>query len=620
MRTTSTTQRTPDKMGSLIRMQRKRTLAIAAMATAVGLTAAACGSNSSGSSASGSAVYNAANTGVVNASSKVGGTLNLADSSGFDHLDPGATYQATTWDLYRLFNRSMLAFKDVSGSAGLQLQGDLATGLGVSSDNNQVWTYHIQPNAKFSDGTTITTADVKYAIERSNFDSTATVKGGPSYFGALIQNTTSYKGPFADKNTADGVSGIVTPDATTITFKLTQPFADFNYLMTLLQTTPIERSKDAGASYDTDLAKDTFTGQYEVQSYKPGTSMVLVPNPQYDAASDPNKVHTRYATKINISLGVTASTLDQNLLQGSTGIDLRGIGLSTATQAQVLANPKEKANSDDTTDGFETFMSVNTTLAPLDNLYCRQAIEWAVNKKSVQDVSGGAVGGGAIATTVLPTNNTAYVQADQYVTPGEEGDAAKAKADVATCKTQEGSAFNGSFALATYNTSDNSKMIAAADVVQQNLNNIGFNVTINQYSYGQNTFFSSTAGLPSFATSHRIGLSLWAWGADFPTGYGYMDQILTKDGINPAGNSYNLSYWNNSTFDGYMNQALSATSASETNADYAKADAYAMSQAVVVPLLYQTVLLYRAPSVTNVTVTQAYGMYDYNLLGTTATN
>jgi peptide/nickel transport system substrate-binding protein len=601
-------------------MLKKRILATVAVIGGVALTSTACGSSSGGSSASGAAQYNAANASIVNASSTVGGTLKLSDSSGFDSLDPGVTYEATSWDLFRMFDRTMLAFKDKPGTAGLQLEGDLATGPATGSSNNTVWTYHIQPNAKFSDGTTITSADIKYAIERSNFDSTATVHGGPSYFASLLQNSTNYTGPFKDKNASDGVSGIETPNATTITFKLNQPFADFNYLMTLLQTSPIERSKEQGSSYGTNISGDSFTGQYEVQSYKPGSSLVLVPNPDFDSSSDPNKVHVRYASKVVLSLGVDASTIDQDLLQGSTGLDVRGIGVSSSTQAQVLGNPKQKANADDATTGFQTFMSVNTTVAPLTNLACRQAIEWAVNKQQVQDVSGGSVGGGTIATTVLPTNNTAYVAQDQYATGGHEGDAAKAKALVSTCKSELGSSFNPSFALATYNTSDNKKMIAAADVIQQNLDAIGFNVTINQYSYGTGAFFTSDAGLPSFASSHRIGLSLWAWGADFPTGYGYMDMILTKDGISSAGSSYDMSYWDSSTFDGYMKAALSATSTTETNADYAKADQYAMSQAVIVPLLDQTDLLYRPTDTTNVTVSQAYGMYDYNIIGTTASN
>ena len=602
-------------MGSLITMRKKRIFAMVAAVSAVGLVASACGGKSA-SSAGSSTNFNAANTSIVNASAKNGGTLKLASSSTFDSLDGGVTYQATTWDLYRMFDRTMLAAKDQPGTAGLELEGDLATGPATGTDNNTVWTYNIQPNAKYSDGNTITAADVKYAIERSNFDASGTLSGGPSYFANLIQNTTNYQGPFKDKNASNGVSGIVVKSPTTIEFHLKQSFADFNYLMTLPQTTPVERSKEQGTSYSTNVAGDSFTGAYEVQSYSPGKSLVLVPNPDYSSASDPNGVHVRNASKVVMTLGLDQTTVDQDLLQGSEDIDIHGLGVGTATQSKILQDPSLKALSDVANSGMQMYMQVNTQVAPLTNVDCRRAIEWAVNKKQVQNVAGGSIGGGAIATTVLPTSNTAYVDEDQYASPGEEGDASKAEAEVATCKTALGSAYTNTFSLATYDTQSHPKFIAAAQVIQQNLKAIGFNVTINQYNYGDNTFFKDAGG-ESFAKSHSIGLSLWAWSADFPTGYGYMDQILGKDGIQPSGISYNMAYWNDSTYAADMTAALSASTPAATNAAYAKADHYAMSQAVLVPLLNMSNLLYRSPNTTNVTVSQFYGMYDYSILGTT---
>lgn len=596
-------------------MRKKRIVAITAAVSAVGLAAAACGSNAgstAGVSSSGGSGFNAALTSIVNQSTSVGGTLKLEDSTDFDYLDPGETYEATTWDLYRLFDRTMLTFKQVPGSTGLQYEGDLATSW-TPSNNNKTWSFTIVDNAKFSNGDPITTKDIAYAIERSNFDSTGAIHGGPTYFASLIQNTNDYKGPYKDPT--GQVSGILTPDATHITFNLTQSFADFPYLMTLLQTSPIEPTHDAAAAYDTAISKDLFTGQYTVSSYNPQSSLKLIPNPNFVSASDPNHVHTRYANAVDVSLKVDSTTVDQNLLSGASNLDVHGLGVSQGTQSIVLADPKDKANADSALSGFEQFMSVNTTLEPFTDINCRQAVEWAVDKKQVQDVSGGTTAGGTIATTVLPSVNTGYQESDQYATPGESGDQKKATELVQKCKTDLGTSFNPSFTLATYDKASHPKFVAAANVIAQDLNAIGFQVTVQQYSYS-NAFFQSTAGLPSFAASHRIGLSMFAWGADFPTGYGYMDMILTKDGISSAGSSYNLSYWDNSTFDGLMDQALSASSASQTNADYAKADQYAMSQAVIVPLLYMSDLLYRPSSTTNVTVSQAYGMYDYSIIGT----
>jgi peptide/nickel transport system substrate-binding protein len=549
----------------------------------------------------------------VNQSTSVGGTLKLESSSTFDYLDPGATYEATTWNLYRLFDRTLLAFKQEPGSTGLQVEGDLAK-TWTGSNSNKTWTVTLVPNAKYSDGNTITAQDVAYAIERSNY-APDTITGGPTYFKNLLDDTGNYQGPYKDPT--GHVSGITVQNATTIVFNLNQSFADFPYLLTLPQTTPIEKAKDPGKSYGTDIKGDSFTGQYMVSSYNPQSSLDLVPNPDFDASSDPNGVHKRYASAVNISLGVNGSTVDQNLLQGSSNLDIHGLGVSTGTQSIVLANPKDKANADVAQSGGNEYMQVNTQLKPFDNINCRQAVEWAINKTQVQDVSGGASAGGQIATTVLPPTNTGYKAADQYATGGEQGDLAKAQSLFNTCKAQEGGSFNPSFTLATYDKESHPKFAAAAEVVEQNLDKVGFNVTIQEYNYST-AFFQTAAGLPSFAdsSSHRIGLSLWAWYADFPTGYGFMDQILTKAGISQNGSSYDLSYWDSSTFDNDLSEALAAGTPAETQADYAKADAYAMSQAVIVPLLYMSNLLYRPPNTTNVTVSQAYGAYDYSIIGT----
>jgi peptide/nickel transport system substrate-binding protein len=99
-----------------------------------------------------------------------------------------------------------------------------------------------------------------------------------------------------------------------------------------------------------------------------------------------------------------------------------------------------------------------------------------------------------------------------------------------------------------------------------------------------------------------------------------MDELLTSAGISSSGDSYDLSYWDDPKFDNYLSQALAAPTAAQTDADYAAADQYAMSQAVLVPLLYETDLLYRPAATTNVMFSEAYGMYDYGMLGTTASN
>ena len=116
------------------------------------------GSGSGGSGSSSSASFNAAVTKVVNPSSHKGGTLTFGDSSTPDSTDPGNTYYAFMWNLTRLYTMPLMTYKSCPGKCGLQVVPDLATGPGVVSDNGLTWTYHIQPDVKFEDGTMVTSA------------------------------------------------------------------------------------------------------------------------------------------------------------------------------------------------------------------------------------------------------------------------------------------------------------------------------------------------------------------------------------------------------------------------------------------------------------------------------
>ena len=60
----------------------------------------------------------------------------------------------------------------------------IATSLGQVSANGLVWTYHLKPGLKFEDGTPVTSADVKYAVERT-YDR-AVLANGPTYFPVLL--------------------------------------------------------------------------------------------------------------------------------------------------------------------------------------------------------------------------------------------------------------------------------------------------------------------------------------------------------------------------------------------------------------------------------------------------
>ena len=108
---------------------------------------------------------------------------------------------------------------------------------------------------------------------------------------------------------------------------------------------------------------------------------------------------------------------------------------------------------------------------------------------------------------------------------------------------------------------------------------------------------------------------MMAWGADWPTGYGFLQQITDGGAIKASGNS-NLSELNDPKVNSMLSSAIQNTDAASRTTAWGQIDKAVMGDAAIVPLTYRLDLLYRPPNATNVTVTPAYGMYDYLNIGT----
>ncbi len=453
-----------------------------------------------GGGSSSSAAYNAAITSVVNPSSAKGGTINFGNSNTPESLDPGNIYYAYEWNFSRLYTMPLMTYKSCPGQCGLQVVPDLATGPGQVSDNGLTWTYHIQPNVKFEDGTTVTSKDVKYAVERT-FDR-GVFPLGPAYFpGLLGGNAAKYPGPYKDKaKDKMGLTAVDTPDATTIVFHLAKPFADFDYVAAIPQTAPVPPNKDTGANYQ---LHPISTGPYMVQSYQLNKQLTLVPNPNWNPSTDPNA--KQLASKIVETMNVNANDIDNRLFAGDLQVDAAGTGVQAAGRAKLLSTPSLKASADDPLSGFTWFTAINTTLAPLNNVHCRMAIEYAANKTDYQNAYGGPVGG-AIASTVSPTNVVGHKSFDLYgATTNPNGDVAKAKQELQACGQPNG------FSTGIAYRSDRPKEVATAQALQASLGQVGIKLSL--HGFPTSTYSADFAGVPKYVAQHNIGLTTLRLGA-----------------------------------------------------------------------------------------------------------
>lgn len=590
--------------GAFLSMQNRKTAAAIAVAVAVSLGASACSGSDSdgkGGSGGGNAKADAALTSIVNPTDKKGGTVTYEHASGPDSLDPGDTYYGWVQNFSRLYGRSLVTFKPAAGDEGLEVVPDLATSLGKPSADAKTWTYTLRKGVKFEDGTEVTSKDVKYAVERSNFAPEA-LSNGPTYFKAYLEGGDKYKGPYKDKS-AEGLKSIETPDDYTIVFKLNKPFADMDYLATFSQTAPVPQKADKGASY---VQKIVSSGPYKFSAYDEGKGATLVRNPEWDPKTDP--IRKALPDKIELKFNVNATTIDDHLLDDTITAGIEGTGLQSKTQPKVLAKAAEKAKTDNPYGGVLQYMALNVNVKPFDNIECRKAVQYAVDKQSLIDAIGGSVKGDP-ATTVIPPSVAGYKKFDLYPTEGNKGDIAKAKEHLAKCGQPNG------FKTTLTARSDRPDEILAATQLQNSLKKIGITAEIKQFP--ANKYFTDFAGVPNWVHKNNAGMLMMQWGADWPTGFGFLDQIVNGTAIKPSGGT-NLMELDDKGVNDLLVKGIGTVDTEARNATWGEVDQKVMENASVVPLAYRKSLLYRPDSAANVTVTNAYlGMYDYLLMTST---
>jgi peptide/nickel transport system substrate-binding protein len=551
--------------------------------------------------------FNAATKGIVNASTKTGGTLNYVATDDFDSLDPVRTYYAYGITFQRYFSRTLMAFDAKPGVAGTKPVPDLATAPGALTDGGKTVTYTLKDGIKFQDGTPITSKDIKYAVERDFAQDQ--VPGGPTYFKDMLDQGQNYPGPYKDTDPNHlGLKSVLTPDDKTIVFHLASPYSDFDALLTMPIDAPVPQKVDldpakGGSKYQNNVVS---SGPYMIQSYEPKKSLVLVKNPAWDQSTD--TIRHQLVDKVTVTMGLDSEDMDHRLLSGQADIEIESTGLQAAQQTQVLRDPKLKENADNPTTGFTRGFALDPQVPELANVDCRRAIEYAMNKVDLQTARGGPNGGGDFASTMAPPTLPGYQAFDLYPSGADHtGDLAKAKEELTKCGKPNGFHTN----IATTNKGKGPKFATA---MQAALARVGITADIQQFD--SSSYYSTTIGTPSNVHSKDLGIMVMGWGADFPTGFGYFSAISdSRKILQPGGNS-NWAEVNEPTIDAALDDMLVTTDQAKKAADVQTIDHKLLEQAYYAPAVYDKALTYRNPRLTNVYVTGAAGMYDFVSIGT----
>jgi peptide/nickel transport system substrate-binding protein len=567
---------------------------------ALGLVAAACGSSGGGGSAAqpGGAAPTASEK-ISHPSDKKGGTLRPLSDADCDYWDPGRTYYAHCLDEERWINRQLLTYAPKPGPA--ELVPDIATAVPAPPADLMTWKYTLKTGIKFEDGTVITSKDIKYAVER-NF-ATDVINGGPTYFKDFLDDPKDpYPGPYKDTS-ADklGLKTVETPDDQTIIFHTNKPMPDWNFVMASIWGSPVPRAKDTGARY---TFHPVSSGPYKIESYKPGKSITFVRNDQWDPSTD--TVNKALPNRIEEIQGLDLADIDNRIMNGDGDFYTGQTGVQIAAQNTILGNPTLRAQR--TTDyitGFLRYLVANAKVKPFDNIHCRLAVAWAVDKTAQQLARGGPVGGGDIATTMLTPPIKYYSKYDLFPTPDGKGDIAKAKEELKACGQPNG--FSTTLASRT-----NGREVRQAEAVQASLKKIGVNVTIDKSDPAN--YFSAVIGIPDNVHKKGYGLMMAAWGSDWPSPYAFLSSITDGRKILQQGNS-NYGELNDPVVNESIDKGSVATDPATAQQEWTKADKAIVSSGVYIPLLYDKALNLYSARATNIYFTPAYLMSDFAQLG-----
>ena len=527
--------------------RRTRSVALLATATAIALAATACSSSKT-----------TGPSGTSGGTPVSGGTLTYLAPSDFDHLDPQRTYTTEGQSMDEEIVRSLTGWQEPVDGSAPKLVGDLATNTGVATDNDTVWTFTLRPGIKYQDGTAVTSYDVKYGVER--FFS-PDITGGPGYAAQWLADTTGYTGPYQGKS----LSSIVTPNASTISFHLNQPVADFNETTAMAGWSAVPKAHDTGANYDTGVWSD---GPYQIQSYQKGKELILVKNKYWSQATDP--IRNQYVDEIDVKQGMDRSAIDQELVSDGPSVQdaIQEWPLAGSDLTQIANNPAVASRYHVIKSPGINYLALSTKTIP--NIKVREAIEYALDKVTARGAFGGSAYGD-YATTMLAPGVDGHKDFSLYPsTPA--GDPAMAK----TLLAQAGSP-KVTLSLAVENTPTQTNF---ADSVKTSLAAVG--ITVNIVPLDESNYFSIVSN-----TKNEYDMTWMDWIPDWPNASTVLPILFDGRQIAklPQANQ-DISLLDDPAVNKQIDAIAAMTNEAQANTAYGNLDEQILQDASVVPLFY----------------------------------
>lgn len=433
---------------------------VAAALAAVALAVAGCG----GGSNNGNAQQGAA-----------GKTLVIDTVFVLKSADPARNYEPTGNIIARAMYDTLVTYQGADLKTPKPM---LAKSWKVSSDG-KTYTFSLDPAAKFSDGTAVTSTDVVFSLQR-----VANVKGNPSFL-------------------VDGMT-FAAPDAQTVTVttKTFDPAVLGKLASPSLGILNSAKAKAAGATDAADAATSDKaeqslnsaslgSGPYQLTSFGLSTEVDLAPNPNYWGATKPalGKVVIR---------NVPAEQQGNNVTKGDSqlALDLSPDQAASVTGAVSASVPSQYT--------FYLFTNANPAISKwTSNTDFQNAVRQGIDYDGLLELAGK---GSTRAAGMIPVQFAGTLPSDKAV----PYDLAAAQASL------KKSGYDGTPVEISYPSDLTQNGVSFSDMstrISADLNKVGIKTELKG---------APVATVLELARGGKQQIGVWLWGPDFPDASNYL--------------------------------------------------------------------------------------------------
>ena len=491
-----------------------------------------------------------------------GGTMRIVSNASEGTIDPQINYTSQFWQVFFNVYDGLVAFNKISGEASNNVVADLAEALPKPEDGGKTYVFKLRQGITFSNGDPVTPKDVVASFQR--LFKVSNPNAG-TWYNIIVGADACLKTPA--NCTLEG--GVTADDqARTITFHLTQPDSEFMYKL----ATPFAAILPASTpGQDLGAKPAPGTGPYMIQSYDPNRQMKIVRNPhfkQWSAEAQPDG----YVDAIDYDYGLDDEAAVTAVANGQA--DWMFDPIPADRLGEVGSKYAKQVHIEPLFAMF--YVSMNTNLAPFNDVKVRQAVNFAIDRRATVNFYGGPRLA-APTCQVLPPGFPGYQPFCQYTKdPGKSWsapDLARAKQLMQQSGVKPGQ-------QVTLVTSDRAVSRAIGVYLQSVLKELGFDASVKslspniQFTYIQNT-------------NNKVQISLTDWYQDYPAPSDFLYVLLGCANFHPGSDSsINIAGFCNQAIEAQMKQALKTAVADQPAANemWAKIDEEVMEQAPLAPL------------------------------------